>query len=72
MRRIESDYSPADSDEILSSRERHKRKQEQLAKRKIRVELDNQSFFFLVHHNVCPNDDNSEYDQIANRIYLIN
>lgn len=39
---------------------------------KINLELDNQSFFFLVHHNVCPNDENSQYDQVTNRMYLVN
>jgi hypothetical protein len=72
LRRIDSDYSPASSNESLSSRERHRRRQIQLARRKIRLELDSQSFFFLVHHQVCPNDDNSEYDPITNRIYLVN
>jgi hypothetical protein len=55
----------------VSSRERHRRRKEALAKRKINLELDNQSFFFLVKHHVCPNDDNSRYDQVTNRMYLV-
>lgn len=33
--------------------------------------MDNQSFFFLVRHKVCPNDDNSRYNTITNRMYLV-
>ena len=36
------------------------------------VEIDNQSFYFLLKHKTCLNDDNSRYEPVSNRMQLLN
>ncbi len=57
-----SDSDSGDSDD--SSRSRRRR-------REMVVELDNQQFFFLMQYEACPNDKNSIYNSITNRMNLV-
>ena len=61
------DTSESETASPEASRSRSKR----LSRRRFHIQLDNQLYYFLTHHKVCPADVDSRYDAVTNRTNLI-